>query len=325
MRNINNRIPAYLSLVLILNVISCTKTEKGFLSNNLYYVENPLVTSKGSITVSASIVDDGSTKPMTVKLTKVTDKNGNDVTDVLTKTDSIMGFSGSVSYLDSTLDLLSKKISVTAAVPLSVGSIGGRIQLTPATQYVPAGTYLIDLKVTNVRGTIDLPNACKIIINDDSPPDTIYAGAYAGKLNNTTFGYMGALASPLISVTYAPSAKNKLVYKFFDKNGNVYNAKAGGVFTRPSRWSMKQYDPYYAEVLTDNSVEYQFPSVPNQFPAFTNPGINGIIPRGNYGIFPAFPATSNDSGHPIFVFLDMAFFKQGTFVISTTFTDITWK
>lgn len=325
MRNFNNKLPVYLSLLLILNAISCTKTEKGFLSGNLYYIENPLVSSKGSVTVSASIVDDGSTKPMTVELTKVTDESGNDVTSVLTKTDSIMGFSGSVSYLDSTLALLNQKISVTAAVPLSVNSIGGRIQLTPATQYVPSGSYQIDLKVTNVRGTVSLPNICKIIISDDSSPDTVYAGTYAGTLDNTTLGYSAALANPEISVAYIPSATNKLVYKFLDKNGAVYDAKAGGIFTRPSRWSMTQFDPYYPQVLTDTSVEYQFPNVPNQFPAFTNPGINGIIPRGFYGIFPAFPAASNDSGHPIFAFLDMAFFKQGTFIITTKFTDIAWK
>ena len=325
MRNNNIKPLIYLSLAVMLGFIGCKKVETGYISDNMYYIENPLMTTQGAITVSSSIVEDGSTDPVSVELTKVTDENGNDVMTLLTKMDSIMGFSGSVTFLDSTLDLLSKKISVTAAVPLSVNPIGGRIQLTPATQFVPVGTYTIDVKVSNIRGTRTIPNACKIIISGEGSPDTVYAGTYAGTLDNVTLGYAAALANPNISVTYTPSETNKLVYKFFDKNGQVYDPKTGGIFARPHRWSMKQFDPYYPEVLTDTSVEYQFPSVPNQFPAFVNPGVNGIIPRGNYGVFPAFPAASNDSGHPIFVFLDMAFFQQGTYIINTTFTDIAWK
>lgn len=325
MRNYNFKTLISLGLIVMMGFIRCNKVETGFISDNMYYIENPLVTSQGTITVSSSIVEDGSTDPVSVQLTKVTDASGNDVMALLTKTDSIMGFSGSISYLDSTIALLNKKISVTAAVPLSVNPIGGRIQLTPATQFVSVGAYSIDIKVSNIRGTKTIPNACKIIIGGAGSPDTVYAGTYAGMLDNNTLGYAAALANPNISVTYTPSQTNKLVYKFFDKNGKVYNPKAGGIFTRPSRWSMKQFDPYYPEVLTDTSVEYQFPSVPNQFPVFVNPGVNGIIPRGNYGVFPAFPATSNDSGHPIFAFLDMAFFQQGTYVINTTFTDIAWK
>lgn len=314
-----------LYLVILLLSAGCQKVEKGFLGNNLYYIENPLITSQGTITVSASMVDDGSTNPLQVELTGVTDENGKDVMDILTKTDSIIGFSGSVTYLDSTLDLLGKKITVTAAKPLSINPIGGRIQLSPATQFVPVGSYDIDVKVTNIKGSEKFPKACKIIINGESSPDTIYAGTYAGTLNNVNGGYQAALANPDIKVSYNPSGPNKLIYKFVDRKGKVYNVKAGGIFARPGRWSMKQYDPYYPEVLTDTSVEYQFPKVPNQFPVFSNPGINGIIPRGNFGIFPAIPAAANDSHFPIFAFLDIAFFNQGTYTITTTFSDISWN
>ena len=312
-------------LCVVIAFANCKKIEKGFLSDNMYYVENPLTTSQGSVTVSSSIVADGSTTPLQVELVKVVNEHGESVDSLLTKTDSIMGFSGSVSYLDSTLELLNKKIQVTAAKPLSVNPIGGRIQLTPATQYVPLGTYTIDVKVTNVRGTRTLPEACNIVITGSASADTIYAGTYAGTFDPATGTSLSTISNPTVSSVYYPTADNKIVYKFLDKNGAVYNAKTYGIGTRKLRWNMKQFDPYYPEVLTDTSVEYQFPSVPNQFPVFVNPGINGIIPRGNYGVFYAVPAVSNTLNAPVYVFIDMAFFKKGTFVVTVQFQDFAWK
>lgn len=311
-------------IIVALIIPACKKTEQGFLSNNMYYIENPLTTSQGGITVSSSLVADGSTTPLSVMLTKVVNADGKDVDSILTKTDSIAGFSDAVTYLDSTLALLGKKLTVTTAKPLSINSTGGRIQLTPATQYVAPGTYTISVKASNVRGAVDLPNACQIIIGSSGGPDTVYAGTYAGTFNLSSGSYLSGIATPGVNLSYSATAINKIIYKFVDKTGALYNAKTGGIISRTGRWSMKQFDPYYPQVLTDSSVEYQFPSVPNQFPVFTNPGINGVIPRGNYGVFPAIPAAYNDSGYPVFVFLDMAFFAKGTFVVTVTFSDITW-
>ena len=76
-------------LAIVLLFTGCEKVEKGFLSDNMYYVENPLTTSQGSVTVSSSIVADGSTTPLQVELTRVVDDKGNDMDSILTKTDSI--------------------------------------------------------------------------------------------------------------------------------------------------------------------------------------------------------------------------------------------
>jgi len=324
--NHNNKIHLVkcVCLSLVIGFLGCKKTEKGFLSDYIFYRENPLVATQGSITVSSPLVSDGSTNPLTVELEKVTNEAGEDVTALVTKEDSIMGFSGSVTYLDNTLALLNKKITTTAAKPLTVNEIGGRIQLTPATEFIPAGSYDINIKVTNIRGTKSLPKACKIIVSGSGSPDTVYADRYAGILN-TNGSHRALLATPSIVVTYIPSTTNNLVYKFIDKNGSVYNPKANGISVRPGRWGMKDFDPYYPEVLTDTSAEYRFPIVPNQFPAFANPGVNGIIPRGNFGIFPSIPVNHNDTGFAIYAFMDIAFFKKGTFIITTTFSDVAWK
>jgi len=315
---------AGICLVLAFFSIGCEKVEQGYLSDNMYYVENPLTAAQGGVTVSASLVADGSTAPLKVELTRVVDGKGNDVDDIMTKTDSILGFSASVSYADSTLNLLGRKIQSIAARPLTINPIGGRIQLSPATQYVPLGTYTIDLKVSNIRGTRDIPQACNIIIAPTSP-DTVYAGTYGGTFDPSNGGFIANIANPVVTVSYTAGAANKVIYKFMDKNGKFYDPKTWGIGPRTNRWNMKNFDPYYPQVLTDTSVEYQFPIVPNQFPVFVNPAINGTVARGNYGTFWAMPAASNSTGLAIFSFVDMAFFTTGTFIVTVQLSDITWN
>ena len=313
------------AIIILLAGVCCQKIEKGFLSDRIYYQQNPLVTGQGSVTVSSPIQSDGSTNPLTVVITGIKDASGANVDSMLLKKDSIPGFSGSVTYEDSTLDLLSKKIAYTTAAPLSVNSIGGRIQLTPATLFVTPGIYTMDVDVSNVRGTKSIPNACQIIIGPKTSNDTTLAGSYAGYVDSSNV-YNGTLiGSPIVSIEYYPSAENKIAFKWIDKNGMVFNAKKYGVRNRVGRWSFKQFDPYYPQVLTDTAVEYQFPKVPNVFPVFTNPGLNGIIPRGDYGVFFVIPKAANTSGFGFFTFFDVAFYSQGLYVVTIQQPDITFN
>jgi hypothetical protein len=314
-----------LCIILVAGSIRCQKTPVGYLSNHLYYLQNPLYTAQGSVTVSSVLEIDGSTTPMQVALTKVVDANGNRVDSLVARKDSFPGFKDAISWTDSTLALLNSKIYFTSAPALSVNPLGGRIQLTPATVNVPAGTYTIDVRATNIRGSIDIPSACQIIVTPQGAPDTIYGGAYAGTVNPTTGAYLTATANPQIQVNFYPSTTNKIVFKWLDMNGKPYNAKTFGIKTRPGRWSFRQFDPYYPEILTDTSVEYQYPTVPNQFPAFQNTGADGTIPRGTYGCFYMMPAASNNMGSSYMTFTDMAFFRQGLYIVTITLPDIVWN
>jgi hypothetical protein len=316
---------AFLMTIIVMAGICCQKIEKGFLSDRIYYQQNPLVAAQGSITVSAAIQSDGSSNPLSVKITKIYDSTGAEVDSMLLKQDSIPGFSGSVSYLDSTLDLLSKKIGYTTAAPLSVSPIGGRIQLTPATQFVTPGTYTMDVEVSNIRGVKYVPQACQIIIVPKYSNDTIQPGSYAGHLDSNNV-YNGTLiAAPIVSVAYYPSSTNKIVYKWIDKNGLVFNPSKYGITGRKNRWTFKNFDPYYPQVLTDTSVEYQFPKVPNEFPIFANPGLNGVVPRGDFGTFFAIPKAANNSGYSFFTFTDIAFFSQGLYIVTIQQPDVTFN
>jgi hypothetical protein len=318
---------------LLLGGLSCQKVQTGFLSPSLYYLQNPLTSPQGSITLSSVLQIDGSTGPINVVMTRVVDSNGNRVDSMMAKPGSFPGFSDAISYLDSTLDLLSKKIVQRSAPALSVNPIGGRIQLTPATDSVPQGVYTIDIKAANIQGSVSIPNACKVIIAPPGSPDTIYSGAYSGTLNPTTGGYVAALANPSINVQFIPSSVNKIVFKWIDMYGKVYDAKVGGIGVRAGRWNFRNFDPYYPQVVTDTSVEYQYPAgVPNEFPVFPNTGADGSTPRGNFGCFFKLSG-ANSTGGPIFTFTDVAFLQnghnknivQGLYIVTITQPDVSFN
>jgi len=311
-------------VLLLLSGLSCEKVKTGYLSPALYYVQNPLVAPRGANTVSGSLQVNGSTTPIRVELTKVVDSNGNRVDSLLAVKGTFPGFSDAVSSDDSTLDLLNKKIIPVTAPAVSVNPAGGRIQVSPASKSVAMGTYTIDIKVSNSSGSMTLPNACKIVLAASIPPDTIYSGTYAGTLDNLG-NYSGGLANPSIAVQFIPSSVNKIVYKWIDKNGKVYNAKANGIDVRKGRWNFRNFDPYYPQALTDTSVEYQYPTVPNEFPVFPNTGADGNLPRGNFGCFFKLPAGINGIPNGMFTFTDIAFFSQGLYIVTISLSDVSFN
>jgi len=303
---------------------SCQKVKSGYLSSDLYYIENPLIAARGANTVSGALQVNGSTTPLYVEVVKAVDASGNRVDSVLATKGSFPGFSDAISASDSTLDLLNKKIVQVTAPAVSVNPMGGRIQVSPASKAIPMGTYTIDIRVSNSSGSVTLAGACKIVIAASIPADTVYSGAYAGTLD-VNGNYTAALANPSVAVQYFPSSTNKIVFKWVDKNGKVYNTLARGIDVRKGRWNFRNFDPYYPQVLTDTSVEYQYPTVPNEFPAFPNSGADGSIPRGNFGCFFKLPAGSNSTGGAMFTFSDVAFFSQGLYVVTISLSDITFN
>lgn len=305
-------------------VAACEKVVHGYLSDQIFYQVNPFDVQQGQTVVSASLITNGSTQPLHVQMLALKDENGKNVDTAFTNPQLIKTFTSTVTYLDSTLDLLNAKLKDSLVAPFSIAEIGGRLQFTSATKYLTGGTYHLDISVSNVRDTKVLTDACTINIGDNAAYVN-YGGEYTGTFDPLTGGYIADAGAPVITVDFTPGDAGKIIYKFVDKNDNVYNPKANGLTLRTNRWTMKNFDPYYPEVVTDNSIEYQFPEVPNQFPVFENPGINGVIPRGNYGVFPAIPASHTDLGSPVFVFMDLAFYKRGTYVVTTKFTGVAWK
>ncbi|SDE04246.1 hypothetical protein SAMN05216464_103437 [Mucilaginibacter pineti] len=302
-------------------IFGCNKIKTGFISDNIYYNVNPFTVAQGNTAVSAGLVIDGSTTPVNVKLLAVRDMaTGKDASVYLLKPDTIRIYNGTITSDDSTLTQLSKKLKDSTLAPFSVNSIGGRLQFTQASKFVPIGSYNIDLQVSNVRGTRTLNNACQINVVG-SIPDTISYKAY-NHSDATYTNFVGFSAALLdMKVKYDPSGADKIIYVWKDKNGKTWNPAKGEIVGRPGRPTFADFDPYYPVTKTDTSLEYRYPGGVPIFPVFAipkaYPGFNG----GPY--YYSIKGSANDTGGPVNTTFTVGFYlTKGTFVITTIVTDV---
>lgn len=254
----------------LLVTAGCEKVVKGFLSDNIYYLENPYTVQQGSVSVSSSLATDGSTAPLQVKLLSVKNlATGEPADSILLKPDTIRVYKDAVTDADSTLALLNAKIKDSALAPFSVNPLGGRLQFTQATGYVPTGKYAIDIAVSNVRGSRTISNACIINIIPSSTEDSLYYKALSSSNSAEVFTSLPASA---LSVTIRRNAAgpNKIILVFKDENGHTFNPANGEVTHRSQRPSFADWNPFYPEIKTDTSFEYQYPAGVPQIPVFSS-------------------------------------------------------
>jgi hypothetical protein len=267
--------------------VGCAKPDKGFISDNLYYKENPLNASQGAVIVSQPLEADGSTFPLTVSIVKLINKaTGLPADSLLLKEKEIKGYSGSVTFADSTVSGLTAKITQTKIAPLTVNKTGGRIQLTPATIAVPAGTYTLDVMATNVRGSRTIPNACDIVIQPTEYVRQLGA-AYNYLLDTITADRL--YTTPEITVVRDPAGPAEIIFKWIDEEGKVFNPAAGEVRTRDGLASFVNWDPYYPVKLTDTTFVFTYPALAPSFPVF-NPARVGGGTQTDYWCYYEIPA-----------------------------------
>ncbi len=304
-------------LASIAMLYGCAKIETGFISDYMYYTPNPLVATQGNVTTSKPIELDGTSGPVTVKLLAVRNSvTGKDAPEFL-KEYMIQQFTGQITVADSTVALVNKKIQLKPSVALSVNEIGGRIALSQATANIAVGDYVIDVQASNAKGTRTLLNACRIKLM----PKVHYAIStspfYTTSDVGSETGFSASNFLP-ITVTHDPTGPNKIIYKFLDKDGAVFNAAAGEITTRGDRGNMSQMNPYFPVVRTTTGLEWGFIQLPNGFPI--KDGANGT---GNYYRIPGQFTVENRNANP--VFFDFKVFSAGTFTVSVQIPAITRK
>ena len=214
---------------------------------------------------------DGSTTPVYATLLAVRDlATGKDASSYLLKPDTIRLYKAAITADDSTITLLNAKLKDSTVAPFSINPIGGRLQFTQATKYVPLGQYSIDVQVSNVRGTRTLNNACQFNIVG-SVADTLLYLAY--NHSDATFSNFTGLSSSLLKCTiqHIASGPDQIIYVWKDKNGKAFNPSKGEITARPSRPSFTDWDPYYPVIKTDTSLVYRYPGGVPQFPVFNSP------------------------------------------------------
>ncbi|WP_343669714.1 hypothetical protein [Chitinophaga sp.] len=266
--------------ILLLSVVllSCEKIEKGFLSDSVYYLENPFTVQQGTTTTSSTLVADGSTNPINVKLLSVRNVyTGESADSMFLRPQTITIFKDAVTQSDSTLALLNAKMQDSTVAPFSINPIGGRLQFTRASLYLDTGRYTIDVNVSNIKGEKTLKNACDIIV---TPLSATYTVVYRrvqttppdNDADRTTVQENDTYP---VDIKYTPSDVSKVIIKWLDKNGKPFNPSTDMQRLALTYPTFHDWDPYYPVVTTDSTMEMEFPKLGIGMPLFTSLTVGG--------------------------------------------------
>jgi len=282
-----NKLPLWILAVVAGICGGCKKQASGFLSDNLYYLENPFSVAQGVTTVSASMVADGSTAPMSVTLLGVREKkSGKSADDVFLKPQSMTVFSGNVTYNDSTPETLRAKLKDSLVAPFSINPIGGRLQFTGTTTFIPQGIYTMDVAVSNVRGTKTLSEVCDINI---LPTEYFVPTGSSYCYLIDTITQVRANFTPAVTATRNATGPAIITIKWVDENGKLFNPARGEVLARAGLASFQNWDPYYDVQLTDTAFVFPYPDKVPVFPVF-NPAQIGSGVQADYWCYYRIPA-----------------------------------
>lgn len=279
---------ARLLLIAAVFAASCSKVEKGFLSPNLYYVENPFSVKQGVTKVSSPLSIDGSTTPVSVSLLEIREKkSGKNVDSVFLSKQTMTVFAAPITYADSTVASLDGKLKDSSIAPFSINPIGGRLQFTANSTYIPQGVYTIDLKVSNIRGEQTLKDICDISIE----PTEFFSkgGAEYGYLMDTITAAR-IYTVPDITAVRQEGGAAKIIIKWVDEDGKLFNPKAGEVLARPGLASFQNWDPYFKQELTDTAFVFQYPDHVPVFPLFNPALVIGTTTQADYWCYYRIPA-----------------------------------
>jgi hypothetical protein len=160
MKNKYNRLS--LILIVVLFAFACERPEIGFLSDNIQTPESVIKPPKGIFSTAALPIIDGSTYPLKYEITEIRDGNGQVTTELTDKHKITIWTSAYNPKTDLTMDLVNKKLKQSEEPSLLLNERSGQLAFTPASLYLKNNDYVIDMKVSNVKGTQNFKDFAKI-------------------------------------------------------------------------------------------------------------------------------------------------------------------
>lgn len=261
-------------LLAVIIISGCSKPAPGYLSKVLVYSPKTLVANKGRVTVSAALLVDGSTSPINVKLLRTRNYYTKQNADsILLKKYQIVTYKAEITQNDSTVEQVQSKLSTDLYSSFNVNPIGGRLEVSPATNFIDTGTYEFDIMVTNPAGSREVNSAGIIkIVNPTTNIDITSQSVTTSPTTSETFTTQTQFT---YSVVRTSAPENKIILKFVDKNGKPFNPAAGEIYARADRPTLKTYAPFYPEEKTDTALVYKYPTGLPVFPIYPSVAVAG--------------------------------------------------
>jgi hypothetical protein len=254
---------------------SCTKYQKGFLSPNIQYLQGEYAVPRSRAFSSQALNPDGSSLPLNIELLHVYDASGRSVDSLFFKTYPVITWTSYYDPLtDTTVAQVLAKQQTQQLAPLTLNAANGVIQGNSATSNLPAGTYSLDERISNVAGSLVFKNIVKVTLIDTSDYDTDpYLGATSQTLfmvGNESVTHTGA--KPVLTVTRLADKPDVVILKITDKNGMPFDPAKGEIVKRPaggynpSPPYLQCFDNYTAtRTYTDTAMVFDYAVVPFPF------------------------------------------------------------
>jgi hypothetical protein len=252
-----------------ITLFGCSDPKIGFISDDITYSQNPFVVQQGKAVYSNAVAADGSTFPLNVKLLEIRNKATGQVATELMQAYETAIFKSQISQQDTTLELVASRVTKESFPVFKINPVGGQLQFSPQTIYVPVGEYTFDVEVWNDAGRKVIKDICTV---------RIVSGNAIPFLSGNAIGYKTELVEgkPVINqytynvgitTTRADAETNSIQFRFVDIQGDIIDPVKYGFMEgmQDTDYKFSAATPWLKGVpssVTHEAVSYTFPVVP---------------------------------------------------------------
>jgi hypothetical protein len=323
-----------IGLAMLAGLVACKKIDKGFQSDNVRYKNSDLIAKRGlTLYQSDQINADGSTPPYTFKLLNLRNMDGSPAPTEFNTEYEITVFKAGQSFdavTDTTIELLNAKRETVKRLPMTFNDKSGQLSFNKGSANIPLGKYTFDVEMTNSTRTTLFPSIATIDVQDPLPDDLFVITDNVSNAFNDLTGAAVGHKNPIITCTKISSTGARAILKMVDKDGRVFNPKAGEIIKRGDRPVFENYAKFNKVIETDTALICDFEIAP--FPL-----VKYVTPTSDWGFLMYYRIPSQ------FVTIDGAQFAadkgtfsvnprwswqlklEGTYVIQVKFSDVTHK
>lgn len=321
-----------LGLLFLLSIYACTKIEKGFQSDAIRYKDNDIFAKRGLILVQSDRINaDGSTPPYTFKMLNLRKEDGSPAPAEFSKEYEILVFKTGMNFdaeTDVTREQLDKKRELVKRLPMYFNENSGQLTFNKASANLPLGRYVFDVEMTNATGVKVFPKLATINVVDPEIEDLFVITDNVSNGFNDVTGVATPMKNPIITCTKISNNGARAILKMVDKNGKVFNPKAGEIIARGDRPIFENYAKFNPVIQTDTAMICDFEVAPFPLTKYVTPTTDwGFlmyyrIPSTFIKSIDGFPASPGFSVNPRW---SWQLKLEGTYVIQVKFPDVIKK
>ena len=326
------KIKYILGILFLLSIYACSKIEKGFQSNGIRYKDNDIYAKRGLILFQSDRINaDGSTPPYTFKMLNLRKEDGSPAPAEFSKEYEILVFKEGTSFdpeTDVTVELLNKKRELVKRLPMYFNENSGQLTFNRASANLPLGKYVFDIEMTNVTGTKLFPKLATINVVDPEKDDLFVITDNVSNAFHDVTGVATPMKNPIITCTKISNQGARAILKMVDKNGKVFNPKAGEIIQRGDRPVFENYAKFNPVIKTDTAMICDFEVAPFPLTKYVTPTTDwGFLMYyripSQFVTVDGFPASLGTfSVNPRW---SWQLKLEGTYVIQVKFPDVTKK